>query len=47
MIVSDETSGPITRGDMPVAGSGIAVMQIGKKYILDGMFLNDGLAALN
>ena len=47
IIISDETTGTMSNFDLPVTGSGISAVQSGKKYIFQGMFLNQGLVSSN
>ena len=47
ILFSDESSGPITLHDLPVVGTGVETIQPGKKYILEGIFLDTGLQASN
>ena len=47
ILFSDEATGPVTVGDMPVVGSGVDNMVLKGKYILQGVFLYNGLTASN
>ena len=44
---SDEARGRITRYDLPVAGPGLDQMAPMKRYLIEGEFLDHGLAASN
>ncbi len=47
IIFSDEATGLITKGDLPVTGAGVDTMVLKHKYILQGKFLYGGLKASN
>ncbi len=47
ILFSDEPGGRIGRYDLPVAGNGIDAIVPGKRYIIEGRFLDHGLKALN
>lgn len=47
ILFSDEPSGRISRFDLPVIGTGIEKMRRRKKYLIEGKFLDYGLAAKN
>ncbi len=44
---SDEPGGRIGRYDLPVSGDGIDQIQPGKRYVVEGRFLDSGLKASN
>lgn len=47
VLFSDEPDGSISRYDLPVVGDGAEQMKAGKRYIIEGVFLDHGLAASN
>jgi|GEM_PF-4629360 len=47
ILFSDEGTGAVTVGDMPVVGSGVDNMLLKGKYILEGKFVYLGLVASN
>ena len=47
ILFSDEPRGKISRYDLPVAGAGIDQMMPTKRYLIEGEFLDRGLAASN
>ncbi len=47
ILFSDEPGGRIGRYDLPVSGTGIDQIQPGKRTIIEGTFLDHGLAASN
>jgi|GEM_PF-3476677 hypothetical protein len=47
ILFSDENYGPVTLHDLPVSGNGAGLIKAGKKYILEGIFLDSGLVASN
>jgi outer membrane protein assembly factor BamB len=46
-IFSDESTGTISSFDLPVSGAGVDAVIPGHKYLLQGTFLDQGLAASN
>jgi hypothetical protein len=47
VIVSDEARGGISVHDLPVSGPGADQMQMTKRYVMKGKFLDHGLSASN
>jgi hypothetical protein len=47
VLFSDEPNGRIGRYDLPVTGDGIDQIAPGKRYVLEGTFLDHGLTASN
>jgi fructose-specific component phosphotransferase system IIB-like protein len=47
ILFSDEALGTIGRYDLPVTGPGAEAMQAMRRYVLEGTFLDSGLAADN
>ena len=47
ILFSDEPGGRIGRYDLPVSGGGIDQIQPGKRYVIEGRFLDHGLKASN
>ena len=47
VIFSDEPRGKVTAHDLPVSGRGLDQIQPMKKYLIEGKFLDHGLAAVN
>ena len=47
VLFSDEATGKITVHDLPVSGPGVDTMGMAKKYVIEGVFLDRGLAAGN
>ncbi len=47
VIVSDESSGPVSNYDLPVTGQGIDIIQPNQAYLIEGTFLGQGLTASN
>ena len=47
VLFSDEATGKITAHDLPVAGPGDDTMQTKTKYVIEGVFLDQGLSASN
>ena len=47
VLFSDEATGKITAHDLPVAGPGADTMQMAKRYVIEGIFLDHGLIASN
>ena len=47
VIFSDEPRGKVTAHDLPVSGPGLDQIQPTKKYVIEGKFLDHGLAAAN
>jgi hypothetical protein len=47
ILFSDEPGGRIGRYDLPVSGKGIDQIQPGKRYVIEGRFLDRGLKASN
>ena len=47
ILFSDEPSGKVSRYDLPVVGEGIDLMKPGKRYRVEGLFLDHGLVASN
>ncbi len=47
ILFSDEARGRISRYDLPVTGAGIERMAPMRKYVIEGEFLDHGLAAGN
>ena len=46
-IFSDEPRGKVTAHDLPVSGPGLDQIQPTQKYVIEGKFLDHGLAAVN
>ena len=47
VLFSDEATGKITAHDLPVTGPGADTMQTKTKYVIEGVFLDQGLYASN
>ena len=47
VLFSDEPSGKVSAHDLPVSGAGFDQMELLKKYLIKGGFLDHGLAASN
>ena len=47
VLFSDEPRGKVSAHDLPVSGAGFDQMELLKKYLIKGRFLDHGLAASN
>ena len=47
LIFSDEAMGAISSFDLPVIGQGVDIVKSGKKYVLEGKFIEGGLQSSN